>query len=43
MEEEQVKLLHQQLQQTLEREKKKLDDSLLNLEKSKNDFEVLKK
>jgi hypothetical protein len=31
------------LQQTLEREKKKLDDSLLNLEKSKNDFEVLKK
>jgi hypothetical protein len=43
MEKEQVKLLHQQLQQTLEREKKKLDDSLLNLEKSKNDFEVLKK
>jgi len=28
MDKEQVKLLHQQLQQTLEREKKKLDDSL---------------
>ena len=43
MEKEQVKLLHQQQQLTLEREKKKLDDTLLNLDKSKNDLESFKK
>lgn len=43
MDKEQIKLLHQQQLQTIEREKKKLDDTMMNLEKSKNDFEVVKK